>query len=221
MTIRILLVDDQPLVRAGLRVILEAEPDMEVIGEAEDGLEAVNLTARLDPHVVVMDIRMPRLDGLEATRRILANAKDDRPRVLVLTTFDVDDYVYEALRAGASGFLLKDAPRADLVAGVRTVAGGDALLAPSVTKRLIQEFAARPARTHRASAALEVLTPREREVLELMARGLSNVEMADKLFVGEATVKSHVGHVLMKLALRDRVQAVIFAYEAGLVTPGA
>ena len=221
MSIRVLLVDDQALVRAGLRVILEAESDMEVVGEAEDGYQAVAAASRLDPDVVVMDIRMPRLDGLEATRRILAETHgDDRPRVLVLTTFDVDDHVYEALRAGASGFLLKDAPRADLVAGVRTVAAGDALLAPSVTKRLIREFAARPSRKEQPAAALDVLTPREREVLELMARGLSNVEMADRLYVGEATVKSHVGHVLMKLALRDRVQAVIFAYEAGIVTPG-
>ncbi len=221
MTTRILLVDDQALVRAGLRVILEAEADIEVVGEAEDGVQAIDAASRLDPDVVVMDIRMPRLDGLEATRRILANAeRHDGPRVLILTTFDVDDYVYEALRAGASGFLLKDAPRAELVAGVRIVAAGEALLAPSVTKRLIQEFASRPSRTQRSPGALDVLTPREREVLELMAKGLSNVEMADKLYVGEATVKSHVGHVLMKLALRDRVQAVIFAYEAGIVTPG-
>jgi DNA-binding NarL/FixJ family response regulator len=221
MATRILLVDDQALVRAGLRVIFDAEPDMEVVGEAEDGLQAVEAVAAAQPDVVVMDVRMPRLDGLEATRRIVAQSADDgSPRVLVLTTFDVDDYVYEALRAGASGFLLKDAPRAELVAGVRVVAAGDALLAPSVTKRLIHEFASRPAKKDRQPVTLDVLTPREREVLELLARGLSNLEMADHLYVGEATVKSHVGHVLMKLGLRDRVQAVIFAYEAGIVTPG-
>jgi DNA-binding NarL/FixJ family response regulator len=165
---------------------------------------------------------MPRLDGLEATRRIMAASDPEKgPRVLVLTTFDVDDYVYEALRAGASGFLLKDAPRAELVAGVRVVAAGEALLAPSVTKRPIQEFATRPPKTGPSTVQIDALTPREREVLELIARGLSNLEMAEKLYVGEATVKSHVGHVLMKLGLRDRVQAVIFAYEAGIVTPGA
>ena len=220
MTIGVLLVDDQPLVRAGLRVIFEAEPDMEVVGEAEDGLAAVEVAAKAGPDVVVMDIRMPRLDGLEATRRIVVGHDDGGPRVLVLTTFDVDDYVYEALRAGASGFLLKDAPRHELVAGVRVVAAGDALLAPSVTRRLIREFANRPVPADHPPARLDELTAREREVLELMARGLSNLEIAEKLYVGEATVKSHVGHVLMKLGLRDRVQAVIFAYEAGVVAPG-
>jgi DNA-binding NarL/FixJ family response regulator len=222
MTIRVLLADDQALVRAGLRVIFEAEPDMEVVGEADDGLEAVAAVERLQPDVVMMDVRMPRLDGLEATRRIMAASGPEKgPRVLVLTTFDVDEYVYEALRAGASGFLLKDAPRAELVAGVRLVAAGEALLAPSVTRRLIQEFANRPVKVEPSTVQIEALTPREREVLELMARGLSNLEMAEKLYVGEATVKSHVGHVLMKLGLRDRVQAVIFAYEAGIVTPRA
>jgi DNA-binding NarL/FixJ family response regulator len=219
MTTRVLLVDDQALVRAGLRVILDAEADLEVAGEAEDGLDAVEAAAHLHPDVVVMDVRMPRLDGIEATRRILAG-DPPAPRILVLTTFDVDDYVYEALRAGASGFLLKDAPRQDLVSAVRVVAAGDALLAPSVTRRLIREFAARPTRSERPPPVIDALTPREREVLELMAKGMSNGEMADHLFVGEATIKSHVGHVLMKLGLRDRVQAVIFAYESGVVAPG-
>jgi DNA-binding NarL/FixJ family response regulator len=221
-TIRILLVDDQALVRAGLRVIFEAEPDMDVVGEAEDGLAGVEAAAALGPDVVVMDVRMPRLDGLEATRRILAagGAGPDGPRVLVLTTFDFDEYVYDALRAGASGFLLKDAPRHDLVNGVRVVADGNALLAPTVTRRLISEFAHRPAAAGKRPAQLDTLTPREREVLELIAQGLSNAEMAEKLYVGEATVKSHVAHVLMKLGLRDRVQAVVFAYEVGFVTPG-
>ncbi len=220
MSTRVLLVDDQPLVRAGLRVILEAEADLAVVGEAGDGLEAVEAADRWSPDVVVMDIRMPRLDGLEATRRLLDPTRTARPRVLVLTTFDADDYVYEALRAGASGFLLKDAPRHDLVAAVKVVAAGEALLAPSVTKRLIQEFARRPSQSPATAAELDALTTREREVLELMARGLSNVEMAEALYVGEATIKSHVSHVLMKLQLRDRIHAVIFAYEAGLVTPG-
>ncbi|HEX8771629.1 MAG TPA: response regulator transcription factor [Acidimicrobiales bacterium] len=222
MTIRVLVADDQALVRAGLRVILEAEPDIDVVGEAEDGLEAVSATNALRPDIVLMDIRMPRVDGLEATRRVLAATGDEHPtRVLVLTTFDIDDYVYEALRAGASGFLLKDAPRQDLVAAVRVIAGGDALIAPSVTKRLIREFSARPVKVDQSRTDLENLTPREREVLRLIARGMSNSEIAEALYVGEATVKSHVGHVLMKLGLRDRVHAVVFAYEAGIVAPGA
>ena len=223
MTTRVLVVDDQPLVRAGLGVILGAQPDLEVVGEVGDGLAAVDAAARLAPDVVLMDIRMPVLDGLEATRRILGRA-GTTCRVMILSTFDTDEYVFEALRAGASGFLLKDAPRDELVNAVRVVAAGEALLSPSVTRRLIADYARRPppAGAGRAGGglALESLTPREREVLELLARGLSNAEMAATLYVGEATVKSHVAHVLMKLGLRDRVQAVIFAYESGLVSPG-
>ena len=223
MSVRVLVVDDQALVRAGLGVILGAQPDIEVVGEAADGLEAVDAVGRLRPDVVLMDIRMPRLDGLEATRRILEAGAEAGPRVMILTTFDTDEHVFEALRAGASGFLLKDAPREQLVQAVRTVAAGEALLAPSVTRRLIEQFSRRPVRNERSTAAagaLSSLTAREREVLDAMARGLSNAEMAAALFVGEATVKSHVAHVLMKLGLRDRVQAVIFAYESGVVTPG-
>ncbi len=223
MSVRVLVVDDQALVRAGLGVILGAQPDIEVVGEAADGFEAVEAAGRLRPDVVLMDIRMPRLDGLEATRRILEAGAEARPRVMILTTFDTDEHVFEALRAGASGFLLKDAPREQLVQAVRTVAAGEALLAPSVTRRLIEQFSRRPVRNERSTAAagaLSSLTAREREVLDAMARGLSNAEMAAALFVGEATVKSHVAHVLMKLGLRDRVQAVIFAYESGVVTPG-
>ena len=218
MSIRVLVVDDQPLVRAGLGVILGAQADIEVVGEAGDGLEALDAARRLEPDVVLMDIRMPRLDGLEATRRIMDAGTG--ARVMILTTFDTDEHVFEALRAGASGFLLKDAPREQLVEAVRTVAAGEALLAPSVTRRLIEEFSRRPVTTERVSPLLPSLTAREREVLEAMARGLSNAEMAAALFVGEATVKSHVAHVLMKLGLRDRVQAVIFAYESGVVSPG-
>jgi DNA-binding NarL/FixJ family response regulator len=217
-SIRVLVVDDQALVRAGLGVILGAQADIEVVGEAGDGLEAVDAARRLEPDVVLMDIRMPRLDGLEATRRILDAGT--RSRVMILTTFDTDEHVFEALRAGASGFLLKDVPREQLVDAVRTVAAGEALLAPSVTRRLIEEFSRRPVNTERVSPLLPSLTAREREVLEAMASGLSNAEMATALFVGEATVKSHVAHVLMKLGLRDRVQAVIFAYESGVVSPG-
>ena len=220
MSIRVLVVDDQALVRAGLGVILGAQADIEVVGEAADGLEAVEAAGRLRPDVVLMDIRMPHLDGLEATRRILAGGSTGAPRVMILTTFDTDEHVFEALRAGASGFLLKDAPREQLVEAVRTVAVGEALLAPSVTRRLIEEFSRRPVPDERSAAPLASLTAREREVLDALARGLSNAEMAAALFVGEATVKSHVAHVLMKLGLRDRVQAVIFAYEAGIVTPG-
>ena len=223
MSVRVLVVDDQALVRAGLGVILGAQPDIEVVGEAADGFEAVEAAGRLRPDVVLMDIRMPRLDGLEATRRILEAGAEAGPRVMILTTFDTDEHVFEALRAGASGFLLKDAPREQLVQAVRTVAAGEALLAPSVTRRLIEQFSRRPVRNERSTAAagaLSSLTAREREVLDAMARGLSNAEMAAALFVGEATVKSHVAHVLMKLGLRDRVQAVIFAYESGVVTPG-
>jgi DNA-binding NarL/FixJ family response regulator len=218
--IRVLVVDDQGLVRAGFRMILEAQPDIEVVGEAADGLDAVAAARRLLPDVVLMDIRMPRLDGLEATRRLAGPGAGDAVRVLILTTFDLDEYVFEALRAGASGFLLKDLPREDLVAAVRVVAAGEALLAPRITRRLIEEFARRPAVADPDPAALASLTAREREALELMARGLSNAEMAASLYVSEHTVKTHVGNVLAKLGLRDRIHAVILAYETGVVQPG-
>jgi DNA-binding NarL/FixJ family response regulator len=214
MTIKVLIADDQALVRTGFRKILECEPDLEVVGEAADGGEAVEAGLLLRPHVVLMDIRMPRLDGLEATRRLAG-----KTRVLVLTTFDVNEYVYEALRAGASGFLLKDAPADQLVTAIRVVAAGDALLAPSVTRRLIEEFARRPLANARP-AGLEALSPRELEVLRLVARGLSNAEIATELYVGDATVKTHVSRILQKLSLRDRVQAVVLAYESGLLQPG-
>jgi DNA-binding NarL/FixJ family response regulator len=219
--IKVLVVDDQGLVRAGFRMILEAQPDIEVVGEAADGLDAVAAARRLRPDVVLMDIRMPRLDGLEATRRLAGPGVADPVRVLMLTTFDLDEYVFEALRAGASGFLLKDLPREDLVAAVRVVAAGDALLAPQVTRRLIEEFARRPPPSGgRDPAALAALTARERETLELLARGLTNAELAEALYVSEHTVKTHVGNVLAKLGLRDRIHAVILAYEVGLVQPG-
>jgi DNA-binding NarL/FixJ family response regulator len=218
---RVLVVDDQGLVRAGFRMILEAQPDMEVVGEAVDGVEAVETARRLRPDVVLMDIRMPRLDGLEATRRLAGPGVADPVKVLILTTFDLDEYVYEALRAGASGFLLKDVRREDLVAAVRVVAAGEALLAPSITKRLIDEFARRPRPVATSPAALEVLTAREREVLGLMSRGHSNAEIAAELVISEQTVKTHVGNVLAKLGLRDRIHAVILAYEVGLIQPGA
>jgi DNA-binding NarL/FixJ family response regulator len=218
--IRVLVVDDQGLVRAGFRMILEAQPDIEVVGEAADGLDAVAAARRLRPDVVLMDIRMPRLDGLEATRRLAGPGVADPVRVLMLTTFDLDEYVFEALRAGASGFLLKDLPREDLVAAVRVVAAGDALLAPQVTRRLIEEFARRPARTDPDPGVVDALTVRERETLGLLARGLSNAEMAAALYVSEHTIKTHVGNVLAKLGLRDRIHAVILAYETGLVQPG-
>ncbi len=217
--ITVAIADDQELVRAGLRMILEAEPDIRVVAEAGNGLEALALVARERPEVVLMDIRMPEMDGLEATRRMCLPDGPGNCRVLILTTFDLDEYVYEALRAGASGFLLKDAPPAELVRAVRVVAAGEALLAPSVTRRLIEEFAKRPSPVGKTQR-LDLLTEREVEVLGQMARGMSNAEIAEALFVGETTVKTHVSHILTKLNLRDRVQAVVVAYESGLVTPG-
>jgi DNA-binding NarL/FixJ family response regulator/class 3 adenylate cyclase len=218
--VRIMIVDDQALVRAGFRMILEAEPDIEVVGEAADGSEAVSECHRSKPDVVLMDVRMPEMDGIEATRRLLAE-DEAGTKVVMLTTFDMDEYVYDALRAGASGFLLKDVPPEQLVEGIRSVASGDALLAPSVTRRVIEEFVRRPLASARTlPAKLEGLTARELEVLKLLARGLSNAEIAKELFVSETTVKTHVAHVLMKLDLRDRVQAVVLAYESGLIQPG-
>jgi DNA-binding NarL/FixJ family response regulator/class 3 adenylate cyclase len=218
--IRVLIADDQALVRAGFRMILEAEGDIEVVGDAADGGEAVEEVRRLQPDLVLMDVRMPELDGIEATRRLLADPAVTT-KVVMLTTFDMDEYVYEALRAGASGFLLKDVPPEQLVAGIRGVASGEALLAPSVTRRVIEEFVQRPPDSVRAPPPqLEELTERELEVLQLLARGLSNAEIAKELFVSDTTVKTHVAHVLQKLDLRDRVQAVVFAYESGVVQPG-
>jgi DNA-binding NarL/FixJ family response regulator len=219
--IKVLVADDQTLVRAGFRVLVESAPDLEVVGEAGDGAEAVELARQRLPDVVLMDIRMPRMDGLEATRRIVALDRAEAVRVLVLTTFDLDEYVYQALRAGASGFLLKDTPPADLLAAIRVVAAGDALLAPSVTRRLIAEFARRPEPSAVTPAALAALTDREREVLALVARGLSNAEIAEALVVSGATAKTHVSRVLAKLGARDRAQLVMLAYETGLVTPGS
>jgi DNA-binding NarL/FixJ family response regulator len=219
-----LIADDQAMVREGFGALLAAQPGIAVAGLAADGAEAVRMARQTSPDVVLMDVRMPVLDGLQATRELLSGPSDpsDAPRILMLTTFDLDEYVYEALRAGASGFLLKDAPAAELVHAVRVVAAGDALLAPSVTRRLIADFTKRP----RARATATVgpphspLTPREEEVLTLIARGLSNAEISDTLVIAEQTTKTHVGRILMKLQLRDRVQAVVFAYESGLVTPG-
>jgi DNA-binding NarL/FixJ family response regulator len=217
---RVLIVDDQALVRAGFKMILEAETDMEVVGEATDGLEALDRVRELLPDVVLMDVRMPNLDGIEATRRLINEQQADT-KVVMLTTFDMDEYVYEALRAGASGFLLKDVPPEQLVAGIRAVASGDALLAPSVTRRVIEEYVRRPPDSVRtAPPELGDLTDRELEVLRLIARGLSNAEIAKELFVSDTTVKTHVARILMKLRLRDRVQAVVYAYESGLVQPG-
>jgi DNA-binding NarL/FixJ family response regulator len=215
----VLIADDQALMRAGFRMILEAEPDLEVVGEATTGHEAVVEVARLRPDVVLMDVRMPEMDGIEATRRLLDG--NDDTKVVMLTTFDMDEYVYEALRAGASGFLVKDVPPEQLIAGIRSVASGDALLAPSVTQRLIQEFVRRPPDGIRTpSPELSRLTAREVEVLRMVARGLTNGEIATELFVSETTVKTHVAHLLSKLGVRDRVQAVVFAYESGVVAPG-
>jgi DNA-binding NarL/FixJ family response regulator len=215
--IGVLLVDDQMMIRAGLRMVLESESDIAVVAEASNGAEAVRVGKRERPDVVLMDVRMPEMDGIEATRRLLEAAPETK--VIVVTTFDIDDYVYGALRAGASGFLLKDAPPDDLIAAIRVVAGGDALIAPSVTKRLIAEFAER--REEQPVQGLDDLTDRETEVLALIARGMSNAEIAQELYVSETTVKTHVSHILTKLNLRDRVQAVVAAYEAGLVTPGS
>lgn len=218
MTIRALLCDDQALVRSGFRMILEARPDIEVVGEAQDGREAVELDASLEPDVVLMDVRMPNLNGVEATRRIVAGG--GRARIIILTTYDLDEYVYDAIRAGASGFLLKDVQPDQLVDAVRVVASGDALLAPSVTRRLLDRFAhSLPDGQAKASPALSALTDRELEVLRLLAGGLSNAELAERLFVSEATVKTHVSNLLKKLDLRDRVQAVALAYQVGLVSP--
>jgi DNA-binding NarL/FixJ family response regulator len=217
MSTTVLIADDQALMRGGFRMIIEAEPDLEVLGEAIDGADAVRGFERLRPDVVVMDVRMPTMDGIEATRRIT----DTEPgaKILILTTFDLDEYVFQALRAGASGFLLKDRPPEELVEAIRIVAGGDALLAPSITRRLIEEFSRQP-EAPAPPPELAELTDREREVLVLMARGLSNAEIAARLFVAETTVKTHVGRVLHKLRLRDRAQAVVLAYESGLVQPG-
>jgi DNA-binding NarL/FixJ family response regulator len=231
MTIRVVVVDDQELVRSGFAMIVDAQADMEVVGEASDGAEALEVARRTRPDVVLMDIRMPRLDGIDATRALLSPAvgrPDGEPpetpatKVVILTTFDLDEYVFEALRAGASGFLLKDLRREDLLHAIRVVAAGEALLAPTITRRLIEDFVRRPASGSGPGAGgptprLDRLTPREQEVLQLIGQGLNNTEIGAALFVGEATVKTHVGRVLMKLDLRDRVQAVIFAYEVGLV----
>jgi DNA-binding NarL/FixJ family response regulator len=221
MSVRVLLVDDQALIRAGFRMILEAEEDIEVVGECADGTQAIDSVARFNPDVVLMDIRMPEMDGIEATRRIVEREGDPPVRVLMLTTFDLDEYVYDALRAGASGFLLKDVPADQLVAGIRMIAQGEALLAPSVTRRLIAEFSRSAPGRADAPVALDELTPRELEVFKLLARGLSNAELAAELVVSETTVKTHVARVLMKLGVRDRVQAVVLAYESGLISPGA
>jgi DNA-binding NarL/FixJ family response regulator len=216
-SIRVAVADDQELVRTGFRVILESEPDIVVVGEAADGREAIEVAHQHSPDVVLMDVRMPHLDGLEATRRIVT---EEGPRVLILTTFDLDEYVYEALRSGASGFLLKDGPAEQLVSAVRVVARGEALLAPRITRRLIAEFS-RVGRPNVPPARLDGLTARELDVLKLVARGLSNAEIAGELYVAETTVRTHLGHILTKLGLRDRVQAVVLAYETGLVQPGA
>jgi DNA-binding NarL/FixJ family response regulator len=217
MSVRVLVADDQSMVRAGFRMLLAGEPDIEVVAEASNGLEAIDKAARFHPTVILMDIRMPELDGLEATRRILA--KNNGARILILTTFDLDEYVYEALRAGASGFVLKDDPPEQLLAAIRTVAAGDALLSPTVTKRVIQQFTRLPRPA--PPKELDELSDREREVFRLIARGLSNSEIGHELYIGETTVKTHITHILQKLDLRDRVQAIVLAYETGLFDAGA
>ncbi len=218
MSVRVVVTDDQELVRTGFRVILDSEPDIEVVGEASDGCEAIEVAGRLQPDIVLMDIRMPHLDGLEATRRIVTDPEGG-PRVLILTTFNLDEYVYEALRSGASGFLLKDGPAEQLISAVRVVAQGDALLAPQITRRLIAEFARHSPQAHKPKQ-LKALTERELDVLKLIARGLSNAEIAGELYVSETTIRTHVARILTKLGLRDRVQAVVMAYGTGIVRPG-
>lgn len=217
MTTRVLIVDDQSMVRAGFAALIDAEDDLQVVGQAADGAEGLRLARSLQPDVVLMDVRMPELDGIEATRELLRDPDPRSPRVLMLTTFDIDDYVYEAIRAGASGFLLKDAPPADLTQAIRIIAAGDALLAPSVTRRMIEHFAKSTKRPRPVEARMNALTDREREVLILVARGLSNAEIAGALFIAEQTVKSHVSRILTKLDLRDRAQAVVTAYESRLI----
>ncbi len=219
MTIRVLIADDQALVRAGFRMILETDPDVRVVAEADEGAEAVDAALRTRPDIALMDIRMPGMDGLEATRRIVAAPSP--PRVLILTTFDLDEYVFDALAAGASGFLLKDVAPEQLLAGIRIIAQGDSLLSPSVTRRLIESFVRDGQQSRPPPPVLDELTPRELEILQLVARGLSNTEIADQLVVSSTTIKTHVARVLMKLALRDRIQAVVFAYENGVIRPGA
>ena len=219
MKIKVLLVDDQVMVRKGFRLLLEAEEDMHVIGEAENGADALSQISRTNPDVVLMDIQMPVMDGLEATRQIVDRKPEISPRVLILTTFEKDEYIFEALRSGASGFLLKNAPPEDLIDAVRVVASGDALLAPSVTRRIISEFA-KISFSEKHKSKLEQLTGREVEVLQLLVKGSTNVEIANALFISEATIKTHISNIFTKLGLRDRVQAVVFAYESGLVQPG-
>ncbi len=221
MSITVLIVDDEPLARAGIRTILGTDPAIDVVGEAADGGEALREAAQSRPAVVLMDIRMPRIDGIEATRRLTEQPADNATKIVILTTFDQDEHVYAALRAGASGFLLKDSPPETLIAAVHTVAKGEALLAPAVTRRLIAEFAKAAPPATRRPVELEELTPREVDVLELVGRGLSNSEIASRLYVSESTVKTHVSRILLKLGLRDRVGAVVLAYESGLIEPGA
>ncbi|MGC0272962.1 response regulator transcription factor [Pseudactinotalea sp. Z1739] len=218
--IRVLLADDQTLVREGLRMILDAQEDIEVVGEAATGAEAVRQARLLAPDVVLMDIRMPEMDGLEASRRILGSPHQGTPKVLVLTTFDLNEYVYMAMKAGASGFILKDAPRRQLIEAVRIVAEGDALLAPAITRRLIEEFVTRQPPTSGVPPQFETLTERELDVFRLIARGHNNQEIAEKLYLGRATIKTHIGHLLTKLDLRDRAQLIVLAYETGLIQPG-